>query len=351
MIDYQIQVIAKTRLPNGAEFVSWSWRLPQRLDGEWRTHRQISKSASSFRAIPVKRMIKDILDRPFVPDHFSRNEPGMQGHTRLEGDELAEAQCVWSAARFDALKSAQALLDMNLHKQDVNRLLTPWAFQQWINTARIGHLDHLWALRDHPMAEPHFCDAIQSLRMEIDDAPMVSRRAHLPYINDDERNTFGYGALAYVSAVRCRRVSLFNLDNNALPTFGEDLKRGFDMARENPVHATPFEHQVTTHEAKGGRMLQGNFVDYDEKGRAIADGVAQFRKTIEGEYTKGTEAEDMTDAPDLPQFKVRCPTCEAIVGRRCTRPKNGNHVTNTHAARMKLAREVAPLLTDTKESE
>src|SRR5258706_8710831 len=53
-------------------------RYPKCIHGEFMTHRVFSRNASSSRAIPVERLIKDVIDDPYVPVHWGRNQKGMQ---------------------------------------------------------------------------------------------------------------------------------------------------------------------------------------------------------------------------------------------------------------------------------
>src|SRR5690606_3488730 len=74
-------------------------RYPRWIHAEGRTHRQLdisedfqisipapslmecddlSRNASSSRAIPVERLISDVLDDPAIPIFWGKNEKGMQ---------------------------------------------------------------------------------------------------------------------------------------------------------------------------------------------------------------------------------------------------------------------------------
>jgi hypothetical protein len=54
------------------------------IHSELMTHRVFSRNASSSRAIPVKRMIQDIIDDPAMPIHWGANIPGMQAREELD---------------------------------------------------------------------------------------------------------------------------------------------------------------------------------------------------------------------------------------------------------------------------
>ena len=48
-------------------------RLPRIIWPEMLTHRTMSRNARSSRAVPVKRMIEEVRNEPFVPWHWQAN--------------------------------------------------------------------------------------------------------------------------------------------------------------------------------------------------------------------------------------------------------------------------------------
>jgi hypothetical protein len=281
-----VQLIAKTRLPNGAVFATWVIKLPAFLDGEFRTHRQQSKSAASFRARTTKSMIDDIVRDPFVRWHWTLNEPGMQGHTTADDVRAASARREWMYASAHAVASTKALLALGLHKQDCNRLLQPFSWMQYIVTSRDIHLDHWRALRDHPMAEPHFRDITREALRLFDEAVAVDDVLHAPYVGADERKEHAADECALISATRCRRVSLFRVGDTTRSDAYDDIASARDMSNERPMHATPFEHQVWFDRSIiDFANLAGNLAAIDDAGMPIRDGTVQHRKIFFGEYT------------------------------------------------------------------
>lgn len=53
-------------------------RYPRFIHAEFMTHRAFSRNAASSRAIPVKKMIDDILADTAMPIHWGANQKGMQ---------------------------------------------------------------------------------------------------------------------------------------------------------------------------------------------------------------------------------------------------------------------------------
>jgi len=52
---------------------------------EINTHRVLSRSYRSSRAVPVKTLLEEVRTRPAMPVHWGANRPGMQAHEELTG--------------------------------------------------------------------------------------------------------------------------------------------------------------------------------------------------------------------------------------------------------------------------
>ena len=61
-------------------------RYPRFIHAELMTHRVFSRNASSSRAIPVERLIQDIIDDTAMPLKWFKNKPGMQGGIEVFGE-------------------------------------------------------------------------------------------------------------------------------------------------------------------------------------------------------------------------------------------------------------------------
>ena len=71
----------------------------------------------------MSKQIQMIKDNPVIPLKFLENKKGMQG-----GDPIAnqqEATDVWLNGRDKAVEIANQLMQMNVSKQYVNRILEP----------------------------------------------------------------------------------------------------------------------------------------------------------------------------------------------------------------------------------
>ena len=278
-----VKLVCHTRLEGlrTAEFATFRVKLPARLDGEVRTHRQISKNAASFRAIPTDRFIDVVLTDPFIPWAWTSANPGMQGPL-IEDVDLLEELCKNRLKDRDAaVASSRREQAMGVHKQEANRLVQPFAWLPYLMTVRKQHLPRLARLRTGSMAERHFQSIARVMVDLVDASTPHKHKYHLPYVNQIERQKASFEDLAFASGARCARISLNRDDqHNELSI---EIEKGKALSQNDPPHATPFEHQICL----GGRPtvgLQGNFVLYSEKTKEpIADRVVQFRKLIPNE--------------------------------------------------------------------
>jgi hypothetical protein len=224
-------------------------RYPRFIHSEFMTHRAFSRNASSSRAIPVDRLIQDVLDDTAMPIYWGANKPGMQA-----GDELESGHVEWILARDDAIHRARRMARMGYHKQIVNRILEPYAHINVLCTATADAYSHFFALRDHPDAQPEIAALARAMRDVMDGSTadhLSENEWHIPYItaNDcfdierefnDGRTTSSQMAMA-ISSARCASVSYKTVDGKIM-TVDKALAIYDKLAGSDPIHASPFEH-------------------------------------------------------------------------------------------------------------
>lgn len=283
------KVIADSIGAESPRITSLQLRYPRFIHAELMTHRVFSRSASSSRAIPVERMIRDVIDDPAMPVSWGSNKPGMQAGEEI--DEYVEnwnrfsdlrptmisAKDGWLVARDAAVVAARAFAEAGYHKQIPNRLLEPFAHISVIVTAT--EWDNFFAMRCHPAADPTMRALAEAMRDAMDasePALLEVGEWHLPYITDAEYwsarskgitevTSYPTSWLPLISAARCARVSYMNHDNSA-PDITKDIELANRLLAEK--HMSPSEHQARI---GGHRLLSGNF----------AEGWEQHRKMIE----------------------------------------------------------------------
>jgi thymidylate synthase ThyX len=251
-VNIAAKVIAASRA-NGKTIWSVQLKYPRFIHSELLTHRMLSKSSSSSRAIPVKRMLAQVWNEPAHPVHWGMNQPGMQAKAQLVGCKLWVAQKIWKTAAKAACCFVYILDKVGLHKQVANRILEPWQYMHVIVTGT--EWDNFFELRDHEDAQPEF----RALAVELRKA-MATYRAtdrdvvtwldpvfslHLPYVTNEERHSgMEPKTLMAISAARCARVSYLTHDGDK-PSTAKDLALFDRLVGSKPEHASPLEHPAS----------------------------------------------------------------------------------------------------------
>lgn len=227
-------------------------RYPRFIHAEFMTHRQFSRNASSSRAIPVKRLIEDVLTDPGMPIHWGKNQPGMQAreeHNALVQDpfngEMVTREQGWQRARESQIAWASAYADAGYHKQVANRRIENDGHINVILTAT--DWDNFFKLRLHPDAQPEIHQlAIVMFEAISNSAPLLRafQGWHLPYIGEADMKAAHYNRdkITMISAARCARVS-YKTHDGGEPDWQKDLKLAEGLLADG--HMSPFEHQAT----------------------------------------------------------------------------------------------------------
>ncbi|RWD47519.1 MAG: hypothetical protein EOS35_06325 [Mesorhizobium sp.] len=295
------KVIADSISPDGKRITTMELRYPRFIHAEELTHRvlastpgdciiieqiadglmydeNLSRNASSSRAIPVERMIQDVIDDPAMPIYWGKNQSGMQAREEFESFDgyvknpwvhpnqafgfILSPEQAWLEGRDQMIKLARAYAEAGHHKQIVNRLLETWLHINVVVTAT--EWDNFRQLRLHKDAQPE----IHELARQMFEVAMVASTPqllqpyqwHLPYVDaqieDDGCQSYRHHLDEYgvefieleqakiLSVARCASVSYKTVDG--LPM---DLDRAqviYDkLVRADVFHASPFEHQAT----------------------------------------------------------------------------------------------------------
>lgn len=277
---------------------------PRSIHAEIMTHRVFGRNARSSRAVPVKRMLEEVRTTPFVPWHWTHNQPGMQGEggwnekvvlfgsaAQFVDDTTAVSrEAAWLHGRDMMCDLAESFADAEYHKQLVNRLVEPFG---WIDTLiTADQWKNFMHLRDHRAAEPHLRDLSQMAKEAFDKAPVQTLGDggwHFPYVSDEELGDeiaewlvdhpeTGLNTLEMacrVDSARCARISYTPFDGN--PSYERELERFNQLANDDAVHASPMEHQAMATTPENSFGLHGN----------LRPGWVQFRKTIPNEWVPG----------------------------------------------------------------
>lgn len=270
-MSFEAKIVADSLHPDGSRLTSFQIKYPRMIHAELMTHRQLSRNASSSRAIPVGKFIAWVKEDPAMPVAWLQNIPGMQGGDSLSPEAIAEAEKTWLEARDAMIVFAERLVALNVHKQIANRLLEPWHHISVIATST--NWANFLSLRYHKQAQPEIRElAKHMLRAFEASKPQQLHHGqwHLPYVREGERQDYASDTLIKYSVARCARVS-FNNHDGSNPDAAKDVDLHDRLMVQVPLHASPAEHQAMA--ASPDLKLCGNF----------SRGWMQYRKTMVNE--------------------------------------------------------------------
>ncbi len=295
----------------GTRITTFELVYPRFIHSEFMTHRVFNRNASSSRAIPTSKFIEQVRNEPVMPSHWGKNQKGMQAEEELTPMEIVDATFAWQQAATSAAIYAEILRRGQVHKQIVNRILEPFTHIRVVVTSTSWA--NFYGLRDHKDAQPEIRELAQAMRKAHNESvpsKLMQGHWHMPYITANDRfaaydfckyqritrdepsGEEMYGLLLKVSAARCARASYNNFEGR-LSTIEEDLGLFAKLVENQPIHASPTEHQATpmlfgdkfinnqnpltweqgvTSMDREGKLYSGNLLDF-----------IQFRKLIPGE--------------------------------------------------------------------
>lgn len=248
-----------------SHLVTFELKYMRFIHSELMTHRAASKNSASSRAIPFEVMVSSIDECIALPEYWGTEQKGMQAGPRLEDpDEIQWCEGVWKDAYADAVKHARRLRETPkgniIHKSLANRLLEPFAHMTVVFTIEGKMLNHFFALRAHPDAQPEF--QVLAYRMlskfiHSKPTPLEHLDWHMPFgdafpaeYEDD------IGARLAIATARCARVSYRTHDGEI--NADKDFALHDKLLESTPFHASPFEHCAQFDFAKGATW-NGNF--------------------------------------------------------------------------------------------
>lgn len=269
---------------------------------EFNTHRVFSRNSASSRAIPVTKVMDRVAKDPCRPVVWPKEQSGMQGGLPFNEDGIRACETDWDYARFDALRNANELKEIGLHKSLTNRLLEPFMWHTVIVTAT--DWDNFFWQRCHPDAQPEIkaaADEMQRAFFRSTPEHLTHGQWHLPYITKQDREEvnkmelFGSDVdtswcaitetLKKISTARCARVSYLTHDGKR--DLMEDV--GLFNRLSESGHWSPFEH-VATPVSFGSQFPLSNF-----------RGWKQFRK----EFPQENRAAFLPNLDDLADVRMR----------------------------------------------
>lgn len=301
------RILADSINPHGKRLTSWLVTYPRFIHSELLTHRQFSRSSASSRAIPVRRMLADVIDHPAAPERWGTAGAGMQDGGALAGPEANAAWEAWMNMRFSAVDNAKTLYaEHKLSKQIVNRTVEPWAHITVLLT--IQDHSNFFQLRAHPAAQPEF----QVLAYRMLDAYLKSTPTsldwcqwHIPQFvgqhEDQASSLLSEVERLKVAVARCARLSYLTFDGEFSVQADLDL---FGRLFGPPMHGGAFEHVAQAidpfHKSKGswGKWEGRHYPWSNFDSFPAPSGWGQYRKLYEGEAVHNLDRTQLLDVLD-----------------------------------------------------
>jgi thymidylate synthase ThyX len=236
---YSAKILKDSISPAGVRLTTMEVTFPRIILAEANTHRMIVKNSGSTRAIPTTKMIAKVLEDPFLPVYWGKNQPGMSAREEISPENKVVAKEIWLSARDSMVEHVNRLLEVGVHKQLAGRLLEPFAWQTCIFTAT--EWANFFNLRTHKDAQPEIQKiAVMMKELYQNNVPELNSGWHLPLTDDIEElsKSFSKDEICWISIGRCARVSY-------LTHLGiRDPKADLELAKslKESGHMSPFEH-------------------------------------------------------------------------------------------------------------
>ncbi len=307
----KVEIIADSTNTNGNRLTTYILEYPRFVHAELMTHRMFSKNAASSRAIPIEKMIQNVMDNPAMPIWWGKNQSGMQAKEELSDVKIPviiprpsypypenetvmispreAAKALWLESRDIAIQQVKKLMELGLHKQIANRILEPWFNIRIILSGT--EFENFFALRVHPDAQPEIQElARQMLEQYNASTPKFLNPGewHIPFGDNINEKILIDGALTKIhgekwwdrldgdveienakikiAIARCARISYFNYEGK--DDYEADIKLCDRLFGSIPRHLSPTEHVA---QALDESKFIGNFCGFKQYRYMFAD--------------------------------------------------------------------------------
>ena len=216
-------VLAATINKRGKRIVTWELIYPRYIHSELMTHRCFSRNAASSRAVPIERMVKEVIEAPVFFEEVGLDKPGMTSDGEVRPGVRDGFRMGWKElGRNVAMMVERWSKEYGIHKQVLNRALEPWVRIRTIVTTT--ETRNFFSLRLDPSAQPEMQVLAQCMKESLEKAEregIPTRKYHIPYkecFHEDVTE-----CLLVRSVAACARVSGLRQDGQPT-TLEDDLK-------------------------------------------------------------------------------------------------------------------------------
>lgn len=240
----------------GKELITFEWEYPRIILSEVNTHKALNKNASSSRAIPVSTINDQVRNFPSMPVRFGKKNSGMQdagAHDErvwFKGEPFSPEE-FWQHAANMVADISEAYDVAGYAKQVCNRWTEPAQRMKQVVTGT--EFNNFFWLRDHHMADPTIEALAKAAKKALEEStPVVLQPGdwHVPYFMNGfwlkDWNSVSLEDALTISASCTAQVSYRKLDDTMEKARGVVARLNLQGEEpDQPVHASPLEHQAT----------------------------------------------------------------------------------------------------------
>jgi len=310
------KIICDSVSPAGHRLTTFECVFPRIVLAEVNTHRDKSRNSASSRAIPIEKMIARVLEDPYVPTHWGKNQKGMQASEDVDGFIREACKLHWQSARDSAVQWAKILCEEGIHKQITNRLLEPFMWHTALVTGT--EWSNFFNLRDNKDAHPDFRDLAHAMRERYrHNIPSQVRpnQWHTPLIHPtewesvcDNENQEDWISTCKISVGRCARVSYLTHDGKRDP----QADVGLCDRLLSSGHMSPFEHVARPMTEEERDLFKQKKVRWDGKQWAWVG--ARMHEERAGAFEIGEYTHFLGNVQGWVQYRKLIPHEEDILG-------------------------------------
>lgn len=229
------KVLKKSISPDGEILSTFQLIAPQICQNQLIRHRVFSLSILSKRAIGKQRVANDKL---FLPTDVRYNQSGMSGDKQLTEEDYNIFKEWYLNLEQRTLASLNEL-QIDIHKQTINRLVEQFRYFGCILTSTSKGLDNFFSLRIAKDSQPEIFDLAVKMKTAYDEAPFQNLNWgewHIPFESDADT----LENKIKVATTRAARTSYGLYENSRKMTTDEEIVFANTLVENK--HMSPLEH-------------------------------------------------------------------------------------------------------------